>query len=124
MTVGQTYGSVTIVEDAGQSALAALQQPSVVTGQSSKGTNIIDPVTIQYAAYPSPLQGHMFLASECSDYIGYKNVFFATLDNMWIYGQEHNVTINGKVYYLYVAKFRVEGEGDPTPEMTFSSVVI
>ncbi len=66
----------------------------------------------------------MFLASECSDYIGYKNVFFATLDNMWIYGQEHNVTINGKVYYLYVAKFRVEGEGDPTPEMTFSSVVI
>lgn len=124
MTVGQTYGSVTIVEDAGQSALAALQQPSVVTGQSSKGTNIIDPVTIQYAVYPSPLQGHMFLASECSDYIGYKNVFFATLDNMWIYGQEHNVTINGKVYYLYVAKFRVDGEGDPTPEMTFSSVVI
>ena len=51
-------------------------------------------------------------------------MFFATLDNMWIYGQEHNVTINGKVYYLYVAKFRVEGEGDPTPEMTFSSVVI
>ena len=55
---------------------------------------------------------------------GTQNVFFATLDNMWIYGQEHNVTINGKVYYLYVAKFRVEGEGDPTPEMTFSSVVI
>lgn len=125
LTIGETYGDVTIIQDAGISVLTALQQPSVVTGESFIGTDVIDPITIQYPVYPSSLVGYMFLASECPDYIGYKmNMFFAPLEGMWIHGLEYNVTINNKVYYLYIAKFRVEGENDPSPEMTFSSVEI